>query len=334
MVNVMIKSYLAVFGSHRRRLRPRQGFTLVELLVVIAIIGVMVGLLLPAVQAARESARRMQCSNHLKQFGLALHNYESTYKMLPMGRTLGGLSAHGAILNYMEQSVIADLIDWRVAYTHPNNDLALKSKVPTFLCPSDPMPDNALGWGATNYRVNQGTSILWSPSTGPSDPNASLPVPNGLFFLESKTRFRDVIDGLSNTAMVSEHGRGDFSNAVSNRNDTFWPQTTPANADEAYRDCEAINVADLRFQRFSEVGAPWLRGHHSNSIYFHVAPPNKRSCMYPPGRIATTAKSYHPGGVGLAKADGSATFVSDGVDLAIWRALGTRAGGESVGGVE
>jgi hypothetical protein len=65
-----------------------------------------------------------------------------------------------------------------------------------------------------------------------------------------------------------------------------------------------------------------------------VAPPNKRSCMYPPGRIATTAKSYHPGGVGMAKADGSATFVSDSVDLAIWRALGTRAGGESVGGVE
>lgn len=314
--------------------RPPRGFTLVELLVVIAIIGVMVGLLLPAVQSAREAARRMQCSNNLKQLGLATHNYESTYKRLPYGRNAGAISTFAALLGFMEQVQIAELVDFKVPYNHINNDLAVKAKVPTFLCPSDPMVENPLGWGAINYRTNQGTTILWSPISGPSDPNAAIPPSNGLFFLDSKTRFGDLLDGLSNTAMFSEAGRGDFSNAVVSRSDTFWPQTNPANADEAYRDCEAINANDLSFQRFSDVGAPWLRGYHSTTTYFHVSPPNKRSCMYPPGRIATAAQSYHPGGVQVAKADGSATFVSNSIDLAIWRALGTRAGSESMGAFE
>jgi prepilin-type N-terminal cleavage/methylation domain-containing protein len=100
--------------SHLSR-RAATGFTLVELLVVIAIIGVMVGLLLPAVQAAREAARRLQCSNHLKQLGLALHNYESTYKMFPAGRTSLGLSVHAALLPFLEQSNAAETIDYNVA---------------------------------------------------------------------------------------------------------------------------------------------------------------------------------------------------------------------------
>ncbi len=313
-------------STHIETRAIRRGFTLVELLVVIAIIGILIGLLLPAVQAAREASRRMQCGNHLKQFGLALHNYESTFKQLPAGRTARGLSAHAALLPFLEQLQIADQVDTTVGWNHPLNAVAATLSVPTFICPSDTYSPNPVGWAGTSYRVNQGAGILWGrPPTDPADPNFGMPEPDGVFYLNSQTRFRDILDGLSNTAIVSEHIQGDFSNAISSRADTFWPQTNPATADEAYQQCEAIDVSDLQYQRVSDVGAPWLRGYHSTTIYFHVAPPNKRSCMFPPGRIATTAKSNHPGGVMVAKCDGSNALVSDSIDLAIWRALGTRA---------
>lgn len=319
----------------RTRTASHGGFTLVELLVVIAIIGVMVGLLLPAVQAARETARRMQCSNHLKQIGLALHNYESTFKAFPAGRTTLGFSVHAALLGMLEQANAADVIDHRVAWDHPNNAPARSLHIATFACPSDPYSINPLLWGGTSYRANQGSGILWglTPSN-PSDPNYAMPDPNGVFYLNRRHRFADITDGTSNTAAFSEHNQGDFSNAISSVSDTFWPQTNPSTPDEAYRQCEAIDPADLQYQRVSDVGAPWIRGYHSSTIYFHVAPPNKRSCMFPPGRIATTAKSSHYGGVVVAKCDGSAGFVTESVDLGVWRAMGTRAGGETTGSAE
>jgi prepilin-type N-terminal cleavage/methylation domain-containing protein len=315
--------------------RIRSAFTLVELLVVIAIIGVLVGLLLPAVQAARESARRMQCGNNLKQLGLSIHNYESAYKCLPAGRTSRGFSAHSALAFYLEQNNAAEQIDFASPWNAGPNLTARTFMVATFVCPSDPQTNNPLGWGGTTYRSNQGSGILWGlPTQDPSDPNFSIPGPDGVFFLNSFLRFRDILDGLSNTAALSEHNQGDFSNAASSKADTFWPRTIPANADEAYRQCEAIDPNDLQFQRVSDVGAPWIYGYHSNTIYFHVSPPNKRSCMFPPGRIGTTAKSSHPAGVMIAKCDGSIAFVTDSIDLAIWRALGTRSGSDSVGGFE
>lgn len=313
----------------------RKAFTLVELLVVIAIIGVLVGLLLPAVQAARESARRMRCGNNLKQIGLSTHNYESAYKCLPAGRTSRGLSSHAALAPFLEQNNAAEQIDFTAPWNAAKNAVARTLKVATFLCPSDPQSNNPLDWGGTTYRGNQGSGILWGiPSQNPSDPNFAMPAPNGVFFLNSYLRFRDIGDGLSNTVAFSEHSQGDFSNAVSSRSDTFWPRTTPANADEAYQQCEAIDPSDLQYQRVSNVGAPWIYGYHSNTIYFHVSPPNKRSCMFPPGRIGTTAKSSHPAGVLVAKCDGSVAFVTDSIDLAIWRALGTRSGKDSAGGFE
>lgn len=313
----------------------RKAFTLVELLVVIAIIGVLVGLLLPAVQAARESARRMQCGNNLKQIGLATHNYESTYKCLPAGRTSRGLSSHAALAPFLEQNNAAEQIDFTAPWNGAENAVARTLKVASFLCPSDPQSNNPLDWGGTTYRGNQGSGILWGLSPqDPADPNFAMPAPDGVFFLNSFLRFRDIGDGLSNTVAFSEHNQGDFSNAISSKSDTFWPKTTPANADKAYQQCEAIDPSDLQYQRVSNVGAPWIYGYHSNTIYFHVSPPNKRSCMFPPGRIGTTAKSSHPAGVLIAKCDGSVTFVTDSIDLAIWRALGTRFGKDSVGGFE
>jgi prepilin-type N-terminal cleavage/methylation domain-containing protein len=317
------------------RYTPSKGFTLIELLVVIAIIGVLVSLLLPAVQAAREAARRMQCSNNLKQITLALHNYESAYKEFPAGRTTSSISTHAALLPFMEQTAAHELVYPDYAYNHAKNVKARDAQIPGFNCPSDPQYAHPAGWGQTTYRANQGSGILWGlPPTNPADPNYGMPEPNGVFYLTKRLKFRDLMDGSSHTAAFSEHGLGDFSNAMSSPTDTFWPQTTPANADEALRDCQAIDVSNLMYQNVSDVGAPWIRGYHSTTIYMHSFPPNARSCMFPPGRIATTAKSSHPAGVMMAKCDGSVSFVTDNVDLQLWRAVGTRADSEKLGDIE
>lgn len=317
--------------------KKHAGFTLVELLVVIAIIGILVGLLLPAVQAAREAARRMQCSNNLKQMGLAMHNYESTYKRFPSGNMVGasfsvGLSVHARLLPYMEQAAMYNMVDFNFAYNHANNNAARLQNVSGFMCPSDnfTMLPTTLG-GPNSYYANSGTNILaGSPPTLSSDPNFGMPECNGVYYRDSKVRPGDVIDGLSNTVAFSERIAGDGNNAISTFTDTFQPGTYPANADEARRDCLAVNPQDLSKQGYSNVGTPWLQAYHSTTLYYHVLGPNERSCMYPPGRIATTAGSRHTGGVMAAACDGSVQFVTSSIDLAIWRALGTRAGGEAI----
>jgi prepilin-type N-terminal cleavage/methylation domain-containing protein len=314
----------------------RQAFTLVELLVVIAIIGILVGLLLPAVQAAREAARRMQCSNNLKQITLGMLNYESAYRRLPSARTPSGtgLSAHAQLLSYLEQGNVNSLIDYNVGWNHVNNDLPRRLHVSFFHCPSDPVNTVPAGWSGTNYRSNQGSGLLngLAPTLS-SDPNFGYPNPNGPMIPTLYLRLGEMSDGLSNTAAFSEHGKGDFSNAVSSRMDTYWPQTNPATVDEAVRDCNAIDIANLSFQRVSDVGAPWLQPYHSTTIYFHVAPPQSRSCMFPPGRISTTAKSYHTGGVQVSRCDGSVSFIAQNLDLTVWRAFGSRNGGEILSGI-
>lgn len=218
----------------------RSAFTLVELLVVIAIIGILVGLLLPAVQAAREAARRMQCGNNLKQLGLALLNYESANKRLPSGRTdATSLSAFGALMPYMEQSTVHQLIDFNVNGNHANNAAARAVTIPTLICPSDPVTViPVVGWAGTNYRSNQGSGILNGlPPGSASDPNFGYPEPNGPMIPTKFLKISDIIDGLSNTAAFSEHGKGDFSNAISTFTDTFRPGTNPTTPDEAIRDC-------------------------------------------------------------------------------------------------
>jgi prepilin-type N-terminal cleavage/methylation domain-containing protein len=320
--------------NHRFRSMTK-GFTLVELLVVIAIIGILVGLLLPSVQAAREAARRMQCSNNLKQIGLALHNYESAYQMLPSGRSVRGLSPHASILPFLEQASAQELVDYSSVWNSPSNVKASQTFIPGFNCPSDSQFAAPNGWATTTYRANQGSGILYGlPPTLTTDPNYGYPEPNGIFYFTKMKRFRDILDGLANTAAFSEHGQGDFSNAISSPTDTFWPMTNPTTPDEAYQQCEAIDAKNLMYQRVSDVGAPWIQGYHSTTSYFHVAPPNKRSCMFPPGRIQTTAKSSHEGGVMLCRCDGSVVFVTENVDLKIWRAAGTRDGSESEGNLQ
>jgi prepilin-type N-terminal cleavage/methylation domain-containing protein len=308
----------------------RPGFTLVELLVVIAIIGILVALLLPAIQAAREAGRRTQCSNNLKQFVVALHTYHDTYVMFPAGRNSRDISTHAALLPFYEQAGLHTLVDYAVSWNHANNAVARSTSIKFFNCPSDPQKAVPTGYAGTSYRANQGSGVLWGlPSTNPSNSNFGMPEPNGVFYENSYLPMASVTDGLSNTAAFSEHQKGDFNQGVSTPADTFQPGTTPANADEALAQCNAIDTTNLSFQGRSDVGAPWLQGYHSTTIYFHVLPPNGRSCMFPPGRIATSAASQHSSGVMVALCDGSVRFVNDNINLLAWRYMGQRNDGRT-----
>ncbi len=210
------------------RSTQRFAFTLVELLVVIAIIGVLVGLLLPAVQAAREAARRMQCSNNMKQLGLALHNYESVYGRLPSGwvsRTVEGDPGWGwaaAVLPFMEQSNLHAQIDSRLPIADPWHDRVRTVVINSFICPSDTgLSVFEIGEGDGHghghphaghdgENVDEGHklfSVSKSNYVGMFGTFELEDAPfngNGIFFGNSRTKFRDIRDGLSNTLMVGE----------------------------------------------------------------------------------------------------------------------------------
>jgi prepilin-type N-terminal cleavage/methylation domain-containing protein/prepilin-type processing-associated H-X9-DG protein len=192
----------------------RRAFTLIELLVVIAIIGILVGLLLPAVQAAREAARRMSCSNNFRQIGLAIHNYESTYKVLPRaGRRDADFSVQARILPFIEQSGLHDELHfdvpafsggWSGKAPHPKNVEAFATVIPTYLCPSDP------GEAISRIRVKGTDYVLgrlnYMASFGSArDQNYDFTKKtDGLFFEPYGVRFNHVTDGLSNTVIMSE----------------------------------------------------------------------------------------------------------------------------------
>jgi prepilin-type N-terminal cleavage/methylation domain-containing protein/prepilin-type processing-associated H-X9-DG protein len=337
---IKIKSGGAIMKTHGSR---RAGFTLIELLVVIAIIGVLIALLLPAVQSAREAARRAQCVNNLKQMGLALHSYHDVHQRFPMSRAItivGGavnigqaFSAHSQVLPYLEQTPLYQSINFNMGWADRGNSTARGTSVSVFLCPSDA---NALvppGLAATNYRANEGSTFLFGfgASSDPSGVNASQAPPNGMFFANESRGVVDARDGSSNTAMFSEHIKGDFSQSVAtDRADTFLPGVYPATLDDAVRTCRDMNWRDLSRQGTSDVGAPWIYGYHSTSQYYHVSGPNTRSCMFPPLRIMTTANSDHPGGVNVLMGDGAVRFVKDSVNLATWRSMGSRNLGEVI----
>jgi prepilin-type N-terminal cleavage/methylation domain-containing protein len=299
----------------------RRGFTLIELLVVIAIIAVLISLLLPAVQQAREAARRTQCKNNLKQLGLALHNYADTHRVFPFGQggTGGNYSALSQLLPYFEQGNLFAKIDFKKTVTDPVNDAARLTELPMFRCPSDAENTKPDAGGAVNYYPNKGTKIEFAG-----------PHLDGLMYSGSAVRFGDITDGTSNTAAFSERLLTDGSNGiVSPRSDVFLGMSPQPNTqDEAVQMCDAIDINNLANQFPIFMGAPWMNGQHA---YQHINTPNKRSCGFYPTKSTMPASSNHTGGVHVCLADGSGRFVSDSVNLAVWRGAGSRNGGEVAG---
>lgn len=326
--------------------RSPQGFTLVELLVVIAIIGILIALLLPAVQAAREAARRSQCMNNLRQMGLAMLNYEQSYKVFPpsdvmivdtktglMTNSLG-LSVHARLLPFVEEASLRSLVNFSAKYSDISNETARMTRVPMFVCPSDG-GENAIATPAigapTSYHANQGSGVVWSITYDPADPNFALGPQNGVLIRNGNVKAAKVTDGLSHTAAFSERIIGDGSNGISTEeSDTFSPGTKHPGVDKAWQDCLAMDISDLSKQGVSEVGFPWIRAYHSTTIYYHNNTPNGRSCMFPPGQIMTTAGSRHTGGVNMMLCDGSARFVASDINRPTWQALGSRDGNEII----
>jgi prepilin-type N-terminal cleavage/methylation domain-containing protein/prepilin-type processing-associated H-X9-DG protein len=332
----------------------RKGFTLVELLVVIAVIGILIALLLPAVQAARESSRRAQCVNNLKQFGLAMHNYHDVFKALPPAGFLdAGLnpgptglfsadildwSEQARLLPYFEQQNLSNLFNFNLTWDNPVNLAGALVSVPIFKCPSDSGMMIPAGIGSQcNYYGNYGYNILRGQPTWPQfagTPNATMPAPNGAFPFGVAVKFADIRDGLSQTAAFSEMITGDFNNGIitpASDNFVSYASPGPFTPNDAYLMCMQVDTTTLASQMWSNTGAPWTSETGSNTVYVHAAPPNTQSCGFlMVSRFESCASSYHPGGVNLLLCDGSVKFVTNGVDLPAWWAIGSRSGGEAM----
>lgn len=318
----------------RSRVR-RTGFTLIELLVVIAIIAVLIALLLPAVQQAREAARRTQCKNNLKQLGLALHNYISSCNVFPFAQETGNSapndnewSAVSQLLPYMDQANVYNQLNFSLGITNAANTPAVNRELQGMRCPSDSQNNISGAGGATNYMANKGNGIVWLGVLTP--PNVGFPEQNGVMYYQSCVRFGDITDGTSSTAAFSERVLADGNNGiVSPVADVFFSPLAPTTQDQAMQMCAAVDITNLSNQFPLFMGAPWAHGQHT---YLHVTGPNSRSCgFFTQLRAVMPPSSKHVGGCHLQLCDGSVRFVNDSVDLVVWRALGSRAGGEVIG---
>jgi prepilin-type N-terminal cleavage/methylation domain-containing protein len=344
-------------------MRRPTAFTLIELLVVIAVIAVLIALLLPAVQMAREAARRTQCRNHLKQFGVALHNYHSTHGVLPFGRLEcrdgieGGHNAYGQLLPYLGQTPVYNAINFSMPFHGsscsgfgllvPNsgivNSTPRLARIETFLCPSDPyMPTTRhLGrpYPGTNYRLNTGYGTrdrYETPRNVPTinslNPGRTCPFaedPGGLFYVWSSVRFETVLDGLSQTAAVSEDIKGD---SVEDGRGSDWIELGVTNL---YSEADCINLASSF--RANSGRRWWGDDSYLDLFYNHWRTPNdpRPNCVNSTSNRAIMApKSFHFGGVNLLMADGAVRFISNSIDRPIWWAMGSRSCQERISNVD
>lgn len=324
--------------------KKKSGFTLVELLVVIAIIGILVGLLLPAVQSAREAARRMSCSNNMKQLGLAVHNFESTFKKIPPGFTqeriasrFQGHSVFYYLLPYFEQSNLYNLMDKDIPINNVASDPSMglaATPISTLLCPSDqleleplPFPSDSPRefYGSTSYIANGGSRPVFATSatndgmfmaTG-SRARKAREAPTGI-----EVRFRDATDGLSNTLLFGEKSHLD-------RNfDTFtaqgwtggstiqgWSRWYPAGGDVGLSNIMGGAFAPINFT------IPWASGEPG-------APGSRGAWFVWQDRRLSAFGSLHTGGANVTLADGSVRFLSESIPQTLLALYCQRADGE------
>jgi len=336
---------------------------------VIAIIGILIALLLPAIQAAREAARRTECTNNLRQLGISAINYETAKKAFPYGRRRGSAIVNGQkqtipqwghlalILPYIEAAQEFAMIDFN-DYTIATDDNDVKyQKFSFFRCPSDTadrlddptctVGDTWLNVGRTNYRGNGGS--LSGKSTDKNLPDGTYTTEeenNGMFVTNRAISLKQVTDGASHTAMYSEAVLGDGDKyRVEVPGDWFRIPGGQSTVDYIYQNCTnpAVITNGTGSNQYPCSGRNWVHGDYGTSRYNHIMSPNGASCAAQGNAGgfnaisineaggAHTASSRHPGGVNMVCADGSTHFVSDSIDLQVWWALGSRNGEDVVG---
>lgn len=343
----------------------KRGFTLIELLVVIAIIAILIALLLPAVQQAREAARRTQCKNNLKQMGLALHNYHDVYTRFPPlfvgGHNSDAVPGNGsfgdrwllsttiALLPYFEQANLSAQVqsDMNSATGAPHpwdaNYQPWTINLSTMLCPSDSLADSATG--KANYRYSTGRfnhrmrHIRDRTSWGGQKVD-------GIFGVAEAASIRDILDGTSNTIMVGERAQGtaDFGEVIGgvglnpNMNDGTGGGVTATNIQQMINECRAVVDPTTRKYTASfggtRPGGRWADGRTYFSSIQTAIPPNGASCLtdgWDGNYSLMTASSRHTGGAQFTLCDGSVRFISENVDQGTYQALGSKAGGEVIG---
>lgn len=329
-----------MFTHNQRRLvgslpssSTRRAVTLIELLVVVGIVGLLLVLLLPAVQAARESARRMQCTANLHQLGLALHSYHVDHNQFPSslkdrnGFQWGFISPYGLLLPHIEQQVLFNSINFAFGAAESpetptvENHTARRTKVNVLLCPSDGEPNHSV-----NYRFNRGRFA--------ARPGSVYDGPFGIGIIASSA---SVTDGLSHTAFMSERNAGDFilSSASRIRN-VKYPTTsvlaTPISSDAEYI---PLCLAAKPDAWDGKSGRYWFYFGDMNTLYNHNGPPNdsRPSCGmgtsrdWPPIGLFQP-RSLHPGSVNVLFGDGHVEAILDSIAGPVWIAMGTYDSGD------
>ena len=340
----------------------RHGFTLIELLVVVAIIGVVVALLLPAVQAAREAARRIQCTNTLKQVGIASMAYHDSVGTLPLGAAVArdaagnplfnGWGATARILPFLDGGNVFAASNFSLPNEDPANTTIMALSISAYLCPSDGQNttsfiDDGVKRNNTNIAFNRGSWYVWGGSVNTPQPSAPC-------LANAAVNLAALRDGTSQTILAAEV-KSHTPYLLNCAGLLFAPLGTrpaPSTADDPSTVAQYANCGGAGSEfRLDSGHSEWEDGNAGQAGFTTAWTPNKKT----PGRFngtyradvdliaireenggptfaAITSRSYHPGGINALFADGSVRFVKDGVAGATWRALGTTDGGEVIDG--